>query len=266
MPLRKSDHYRSGGITIDIDWIQLPLIWAAVLFASLLRSFTGFGFALAAVPVFSMFLPPAEAVVLSSSLALAISLLSLPSYWGIVSLREMVPLVSTSLLGTMVGAALLTGISVALFQLWVGLSVLLACLGITLSRPAKPLKNPALPWATGGLSGLMNGALGIPGPPMIIFAMLTEFDPRRSRALLMTFFVVSSSMALISYSVAGLVKLPSLWYFLLAFPVLYLGDKLGTRLFLRYGDAFYRRVALLGLAAIGVMITLRALLAPVLHQ
>jgi uncharacterized membrane protein YfcA len=230
-----------------------------VLFASVLRSFTGFGFALAAVPVFSIFLSPAEAVVLSSSLALAISLLSLRSYWGIVSLREMVPLLSMSWLGTVLGVVLLTGISVALFQLWVGVSVLLACLGITLSRPARPWKNPFLSWATGLLSGLMNGALAIPGPPMIVYAMLTEFDPRRSRALLMTFFLVSAPLALVSYAVAGMVTLQSLTYFVLAFPMLYLGDKLGTRLFMRYGDAFYRRVALCGLAAVGVTITLRAL-------
>jgi uncharacterized membrane protein YfcA len=238
----------------------LALIWAAVLFASILRSFTGFGFALAAMPIFSMFLSPAEAVVLTSSLALAISLLSLRSYWGVISLREMVPLLSMSWLGTIVGAALLTGISVALFQLWVGLSVLFACFGITVSRPAKPWKNPFFAWATGLVSGLMNGALAIPGPPMIVYAMLTEFDPRRSRALLMKFFMVSAFLALVSYTIAGMVTLQSLYYFALAFPMLYLGDKLGTRLFLRHGDAFYRRVALFGLAAVGITITLQALL------
>jgi uncharacterized protein len=239
--------------------LQLFLVWLAVLLASILRSFTGFGFALAAVPVFSMFLPPAEAVVLTSSLALAISLLSLPSFWGVIKLREIVPLLSMSWLGTVLGALLLASLSVALFQLWVGLSVLFATLAITVSRPASPWKNPVLPWGTGLLSGLMNGALAIPGPPMIVYAMLTEFEPRRARALLMTFFMISSMLALASYTVAGMVKLQSLWYFLLAFPVLYLGDKLGTRLFLRYGDNFYRRVALLGLAAIGVTITLRAI-------
>jgi uncharacterized membrane protein YfcA len=245
---------------IDIDLLTLPLIWAAVLFASVLRSFTGFGFALAAVPAFSLFLSPAEAVVLSASLALAISLLSLPSYRGVISLRDMAPLVSMSWLGTMAGAAVLTGISVALFQLFVGLSVILACLGVTVSRPARPWKNPLLPWSMGLLSGLMNGALAIPGPPMIVYAMLTEFEPRRSRALLMTFFMISALLALASYAVAGMVNLQSLVYFLLALPVLYLGDKWGTRLFLRFGDAFYRRVALIGLAAIGISITLRALL------
>jgi uncharacterized membrane protein YfcA len=230
-----------------------------VLFASVLRSFTGFGFALAAVPVFSLFLAPAEAVVLSSSLALAISLLSLPSYWGVIKWSDMLPLVSMSLVGTAIGAVLLVGLSVHLFQLLVGVAVILACLGITLSRPAKPWNNPTLAWITGLVSGLMNGALAIPGPPMIVYAMMTEFEPRRSRALLMTFFMVSSLLALASYGAGGMIGLRSLWYFLFAFLVLYLGDKLGTYLFMRFGDAFYRRVALFGLAIVGISITLRAL-------
>lgn len=243
----------------SLDWSQLAFIWAAVLFASILRSFTGFGFALAAVPLFSIILAPAEVVVLSASLALMLSLISLPSYRGIIKPREMLPLVSMSLLGTALGAALLSGLSVALFQLLVGVSVILACLGITVSRPAKPWRNPLQGWVTGLVSGLMNGALAIPGPPMIIYAMMTEFEPRRSRALLMSFFLVSSLLALASYGVAGMIDLQSLWYVLLAFPAVYLGDKLGTYLFLRFGDALYRRVALLGLAAIGVTISLRAL-------
>jgi uncharacterized membrane protein YfcA len=104
----------------------------------------------------------------------------------------------------------------------------------------------------------MNGALAIPGPPMIVYAMLTEVEPRRSRALMMTFFMASSLLALATYGIAGMINLQSFWYFLFAFPVLYLGDKLGTYLFLRFGDDFYRRIALFSLAAVGVSITLRA--------
>ena len=35
---------------------QMLAIWAALVFASLIRAFTGFGFALAAMPVLSLFL------------------------------------------------------------------------------------------------------------------------------------------------------------------------------------------------------------------
>ena len=48
-------------------------IWAGVAVASVLRAFTGFGFALAAVPIFIWVLPPSLAVVLSASLVFATS-------------------------------------------------------------------------------------------------------------------------------------------------------------------------------------------------
>ena len=56
----------------DMSITQLWLVALAVLFAALMRSFSGFGFALMAVPVFSLFLTPGDSVVLSTSLTSAI--------------------------------------------------------------------------------------------------------------------------------------------------------------------------------------------------
>ena len=240
--------------------MQLALIWVAVLFASILRAFTGFGFALAAVPAFSLFLPPVDAVVLSAALALALGLFSLRSYWGVIHPRHLTPLVAMSIVGTLVGAALLTGISVALFQLCVGLSVLAACLGLGLVRNAGVAPHPLLGWGAGLVSGLMNGVMAIPGPPIIVYVLLTESEPRRSRALMMAFFTLSALLALLSYAVNGLLGPHLLVYVLLALPVLYIGDRLGDRFFHRFGDDLYRRVALVALFALGVVILSRALL------
>jgi uncharacterized protein len=212
-----------------------------------------------AVPVLALFMLPTEVVVLSSALALTISLLSLRSFYQVISWRALLPLLLMSALGTAVGALALTLIPVALFQFCVGLSVLAACLGIVARRPEAPLRCPGLAWLAGLLSGLMNGALAIPGPPMIIYAMLTEFDPARSRALLMAFFMVSSGLALASFTAAGMVELQSVKTYLLAFPALFVGDRLGHYLFDRYGNNLYRRVALSTLAVLGVSIMIRAL-------
>jgi uncharacterized membrane protein YfcA len=105
----------------------------------------------------------------------------------------------------------------------------------------------------------MNGALAIPGPPMIVYALLTEFDPRRSRALLTLFFTVSSLAALLSYAVGGLVRWQPLQFALLALPALYLGDWLGNTLFLKYRGARYRQIAVVALALMGLAIIVRAL-------
>lgn len=245
------------GMTFEMP--QILLIWAGVVLASVLRSFTGFGFALAVVPVFAVFLAPAEVVVLAASLSLVLGFVSVRIWWGVFSLREILPLILLAWVGTALGAFLLTGMSGGSFQLSAGIAVLLACLGITLSRPVTPVDSPALTGCAGLAFGLMNGALAVPGPPMILYALLTEFDPARSRALLMLFFTASSLLALVSYAVADLFAPATLWYVALALPALFVGDRLGNSLFVRYSGAFYRRVAVLVLFSMGIVVIVRAL-------
>jgi uncharacterized membrane protein YfcA len=111
-------------VSPPFDETQIVLVWAGVIFASVLRSFTGFGFALAVVPVFAIFLPPAEVVVLAASLSLVLGLVSLRVWWGVFNIREILPLVLLAWIGTALGAFLLTGMSGGDFQLWAGIAVL----------------------------------------------------------------------------------------------------------------------------------------------
>ena len=59
------------------------LVAGSVGLAALIRAFTGFGFAMLVVPVFSFFLTPGDAVVLSAVLAFLLGLLSYRSWWGL---------------------------------------------------------------------------------------------------------------------------------------------------------------------------------------
>lgn len=243
-----------------IDLLQLALIWAVVLLAAVLRSFTGFGFGLAAVPVFALFMAPTQAVVLSTSLTLVISLLTLRTFWGEFPLKPLLPMLAMCLLGTVFGAVVLSGVSPQQFRLWIGLCVIAACLVLSGYTPRHHEPGVLLGGVTGLASGVMNGAFAIPGPPVIIYAMATVPEPRRSRALLMTFFLFAALLALVTYTAAGFVTADSPRLFLLAFPAMLLGDKMGHWLFHKYGNAMYRRVALILMLGLGVAITARALL------
>lgn len=247
-------------ILAAIDPLQLLLIWLGVVAAAVLRSFTGFGFGLAAVPLFSLVMPPTQAVVLSSSLTLAISLLTVRTYWGRCPLRPMLPMLAAALAGTALGVMLLGSFSLRQFQLWIGIAVIAVSLVLGFYRPARRSPGLAVNTGTGLLSGVLNGAFAIPGPPVIIYAMATQDEPARSRALLLTFFLFSAFLALVSYGLAGFITPTSPWLFVLAFPAMYLGDKVGYYLFRRFGSVLYRRVALLVLLGVGTAVTLRSLI------
>ena len=246
-------------ILAGLEPLQLLLTCGVVVLAAVLRAFTGFGFGLAAVPVFALLMAPSQAVVLSVSLTFAVSMTTLRTYWGQYPLRPLMPMLLMALLGTVGGALLLGDISARQFQLWIGLAVVLCCVVLGLYRPRHRQPGLLLAGVTGLGSGLMNGAFAIPGPPVIIYAMATETDAGRSRALLLTFFLFLSAMALVIYTMAGFVTAASPAQFALAFPAMWAGDKLGYALFRRYGSALYRRVALVVLFAMGVAITGHAL-------
>ena len=248
-----------------LGWGQVVAISAALVLAALLRSYTGVGFALAAVPVLSLFLAPGEVVVLIASLTVAANLIGIETFRRDYPPLQVGPLLLTSVVGTVFGVYFLSGLSPRQFQLAIGVAVLLAAVMLTVYRPRPAATRRRWGAFAGLLSGLMNGAFAIPGPPVVIYAMASEREPARSRALLMYFFTFSALIALATFAWAGYVGWRSLQLLVLGLPAMLVGDQLGLRLFRRFGDRVYRRVALLVLYAIGVATAARGLLATVLE-
>ena len=239
--------------------IQLLLIGLIVVFSAVLRAFTGFGFALAAVPTFSMLMPPVEAVVLSMMLTFAVSVSSVRTYWGESPIKPMLPMIVASLLGTLVGAWWLGSVSTDSFQLLVGLSVIAACALLTFYKPAPKQGNTGVGSLVGLSSGLLNGVFAIPGPPVVVYAVATQPKAVEARSMLMTFLLFSAGFGFVSYLLAGYINKASWIIFAVSFPVMFMGDKIGYWLFTSYGTRLYRRVALIVLFAVGFATAGRAL-------
>nr|VFK53950.1 MAG: hypothetical protein BECKTUN1418F_GA0071002_10347 [Candidatus Kentron sp. TUN]VFK55945.1 MAG: hypothetical protein BECKTUN1418E_GA0071001_10356 [Candidatus Kentron sp. TUN] len=234
---------------------ELSLFWGVVIAATILRAFTGFGFGLVAVPAFALFLTPAQSVILSTSLSLTVGIQSWPQYRGKIPLQPLLPMFLFAIAGTILGALLLMELSKEIFQMAIGVGVILACIVLTGYHPRQRQVHPVLIWGTGLTSGLMGGAFGMSGPPIIIYTMATEPDSERARAFTIMFLTFTSMIGLIIYSAADLVDMQSVYLFLLAYPAMYLGNKFGNRLFAQHGGRFYRQVALIALFFIGVSAT-----------
>ncbi len=95
----------------QVGLMHLGTIWLVIIFAAVMRAFTGFGFALTAVPVFSLFMVPNQAVVLSALLALSVSLVTLKTYWGKYPLKPLLPMIGFAVVGTVLGTSLLANVS-----------------------------------------------------------------------------------------------------------------------------------------------------------
>lgn len=246
----------------DISTVALLWLVTTVLLASVVRALTGWAFSIIAVPMLSLVFPPNQAVVLNILLALAATLKNVPAMRGQISRRVFLPLLFSGLVGTPVGYWLHTVIGDAGLRLVMGLLVLALSAAMLLIPPRpQTLTLPALALA-GLASGVLGGAVGIAGPPVVVLFMLTATNMGQARATLALGLLTVCLMATCAYLFGGHITSPVLLLFALALPVVLLGDTLGNRLFTRYGGQAARRVSVVLTCGLGILSITRALLGP----
>ncbi|MDF2233696.1 sulfite exporter TauE/SafE family protein [Albimonas sp. CAU 1670] len=240
----------------------LVLACLAVAAAGVLRGLTGFGFALAAVPLLSMFLAPAASVALVICLQAMVGFRDLVQVGRLVDWASVSRLSVGSLVGTPVGVALLAWLDPAAMRLAIA-----ALVGLGLAMLLRPGKVPvpaepsagaprgALP--TGLASGVFGGLAAMAGPPAIVWYMRAGHRPAVMRASLMVFFFIGSVFAAPMMAWNGVLGASTVALAVCALPVLILSTSAGARLFARTTDAGYRKVALGVLAAMAAASAVR---------
>lgn len=152
-----------------------------VFVAALARGFSGFGFTLLAIMSLSFVLPLSTIVPAMFVLEIAAGLKLLPSIWGHVHWRSIRVLVVTSILATPVGAYLLASLPGDYVKVILAVLIVMCCLALITG-----FKLQRMPWflqtvATGAGAGVLNGSLGLGGPPVIVFFLGTMWErPCRS--------------------------------------------------------------------------------------
>ncbi len=187
------------------DGTAEALAWlgSSVLLASVIRAMTGWAFSIIAVPMLSLVFPPGEAVVLNILLALVATLKNVPGMRGQISGRIFLPLFFSGLVGTPVGYWLHTVVGEAGLRLGMGFLVLTLSAVMLLTTPrARALTLPALAMA-GLASGVLGGAVGIAGPPVVLLFVLTATDMGQARATLALGLLTVCLLAACTYWFGG---------------------------------------------------------------
>lgn len=228
----------------------------AVAFAGVLRGFTGFGFALAAVPLASVVLPPSRAVPVVILLQLAIGARDCVRERHLADRFSITRLTLGCLLGTPLGVAALALLPGAVTRLALGMIVLVAVV-VTWRPPARPCeRRSSMAVLAGVASGICNGLAAMGGPPAVLYFLAVEPDRAVTRSSLMIYFALASAIVLPGAVLAGLVDRAVVLLALGTFPVMLACGWLGTWAFRRAGHRSYRVAAafallLTALAAIG---------------
>jgi uncharacterized membrane protein YfcA len=240
-----------------LSWGLAIYAVACVFTAAIVRGYGGFGFSLLAITSLSLLLPPAEIIPSVFMMEIAASLSLLPGIWKDVRWRSIALLGVGCVVGTPIGVRLLAIIPAAPMKIVLAFAVLVSVGFLWFGPVRKKMPGATETIVTGGISGLLNGALGIGGPPIVIFFFHSPAAVAVGRASLIAFFVATDTMALGFLAAEGLVTPEGFTRFLVFVPALLAGQWIGARSFSTADPADFRRWILILLAALAVLTGLR---------
>lgn len=227
--------------------------------AGLLRGFTGFGFALLAVPALTLVFRPAEVVPCVLLMQLLAGMQLVPATIRHVDWASAGPMLAAAVVVTPLGTKLLSAVSADAMRAGIGL-LLLVTVPVLWRNPSR-LGRPGLPvrLAVGVASGLLNGSTAMSGPPVIAYFLATA-EARVARASMLAYFLLLSIAGVASSVHGGLVERETVLHAAFLVPPLVAGTWLGHRWFDLASDEAHRRTALVVLAITAVAALARVLL------
>jgi uncharacterized protein len=196
------------------------VLYAAAVMAAagFFQSAAGFGFALLAVPLLSLVIPPQTAVVVVFLQGSVSSLLIAAHRRGHVVRPEATRLSIGAVVAMPLGALILVTASADALRLGLGVVTCTAAAYMLLPSTRARSDLEVRPWATyavGAVSGVLNTALATNGPPLVVYLRARGLSVDAFRATISVVFIVSSAVGLVVLVATGAVHAAAVHYFVL---------------------------------------------------
>jgi uncharacterized membrane protein YfcA len=241
--------------------VSVPVYVVAVFFvATLVRSALGFGEALIAVPLVAFVLPVDIAAPVAVLVSITVAVVVVAQDWRHVNIRSAVWLVGFTLLGIPVGLVLLRTVPEPIVKGALGLLVAAFAALSLRRRNAYQLHDDRFAWLFGVSAGVLGGAYGMNGPPLVLYGSLRRWPPERFRATLQGYFLPASIVGMIGYWAAGLWTARVNRFYLLSLPAVLLAIPIGRLINRRLDPRRFLTVVDAGLFLSGATLFLHALL------
>lgn len=178
---------------------------SAILFlATAIRSTFGFGEALVAVPLLALVMPVQVAAPIAVLVSITVALIAVIQDWRQIHLRSAGWLVISTLAGIPLGLWLLKAVPEPIVKLILATVIICFSLHSLLSRKPREINHDQFAWVFGFGAGILGGAYGMNGPPLVLYGSLRRWHPQHFRATLQGYFLPASLAGMWGYRVAGL--------------------------------------------------------------
>ncbi len=245
-------------ITIDVTTLHVLFI---VFIATLIRSAFGFGEALVAVPLLAFCIPLEVAAPLAVLVSITVAGIVVVQDLKKIHLRSTGWLVLSTLFGIPLGLLLLTSSHQRIVKAALAVIIMAFSVYSLIGRTPLELRRDSRGWllACGFCAGVLGGAYGMNGPPLVIYGAMRRWSAQHFRATLQGYFLPASIIGMGGYWLAGLWVPAVTHYYLLSLlvtlPAVFLGRVINHRL---HGEAFLKYVYL-GLASIGALLLIQSI-------
>jgi uncharacterized membrane protein YfcA len=198
----------------------LPIIIISFI-ATIVRSTFGFGESLVAVPLFALVVPLDVAVPLSVLISLFVAIVVVVQDHKAIHIKSAGSLILYALLGIPIGLLILKYGNEHWGKIGLGSLIISYSIYTLLARNALHLETDNHFWLfiCGFLSGILGGAYGLNGPPLVVYGNMRRWSAQHFRATLQAYFLPASLIGTVGYLVQGLFGWMLIKYFLFCLPV-----------------------------------------------
>jgi len=236
------------------------LIPGVLFLASLIRSSFGFGEALIAVPLLALLIPVKMAAPIAVMASITVAFIVVVQDWRKICARSAVRLVLPTMVGLPLGLLLVkTGAEAFVKGLLASVIILFSAFSLLGGRH-RELRDDRFAWLFGFGAGVLGGAYGMNGPPLVVYGALRKWSPQHFRATLQGYFLPASLAGLGGYWLAGLWTPGVSRFYLLSLPFVVLATLIGRAINRRLTAHRFVLYLHCGLLAIGLMLLSQAVI------
>ncbi len=246
-----------GGGEMSAGSTMLPVL-AIIGFATVIRSAFGFGEALVAVPLLALIIPVEIAAPLAVLVSVTVAGLILIRDWRHVHADCAGRLVLSTVFGIPFGLLMLTSVAEPVVKAVLAVVIITFAVYRLVGRSQFRLEDDRLAWLFGFGAGVLGGAYGMNGPPLVAYGTLRRWTPERFRATLQGYFLPASLIGMAGYGAAGLWVSAVNRYYLASLPVVLAATVLGRVLNRRLDGRSFLVCVHVGLVVIGGILLIQS--------
>ena len=228
----------------DLLTLEMAIATATVAVAGLMRGFAGFGGTLVIVSALSLLFGPVQAVAVAMLLSSVVNVQLMPGALPLTNWREIAPMGVAALLTPSLGAMILIAVEPDTMRRVIALVVIAFSALLASGWRFKGRRSTRLSFAVGALSGVITGAVGAGGAPIILYIFSSGRPAAEKRANIISVFAILLVGTVGTFILQGIIDGQILWRAAFLAPVFLATAWIGQRTFQRADDRIYQRVAL----------------------